>query len=131
MTELIQAHQDTLRQVEPEFWVMNCSCGRRWSGYRFIVEEQYSEHLPEPESAFDPYPFTMYGFRGCPHDATGNLDCLCMDISEPEYEGITEEDLAFAAASQEQSRKDRERRDYLRQVQDIVDEEQGLEVLPF
>ncbi len=128
MVEMIQAHQDTIHQLEPEVWVMTCSCGRRWTGYRFIVEEQYSEHLPAPEAAVDPFPVTMYGFRGCPHDATGNLGCLCRDLDEPEYEGMRAEDVA---ASQEQSRKDSERRQYLRQVQDVVDEEQGLAVLPF
>ncbi len=130
MVEVIQAHQDTLSQLESELWVMTCSCGRRWSGYRFIVEEQYSEHLPEPEPDFDPYPVTMYGFRGCPHDATGNMGCLCRDLDEPEPELTPEESRELRRHNLEMEALAKRLR-HLGQVEILVAEEQGIEVLPF
>jgi hypothetical protein len=42
-------HKATLRKTGPERFVLKCTCGRIWTGYRFFVEEQFTEHLPAPE----------------------------------------------------------------------------------
>ena len=121
----LREHQDNLRQLEPELWVMTCNCGGRWSGYRFHVEEQYSEHLPEPVEEVN------YFFRGCPHDPTGNMDCLCRDLEdEPEPE-LTEEESKSLREHNKQMEALAKLLRHLDQVSILVDEEQGLEALPF
>ena len=41
---------EQLRRQGSETYQLNCSCGRSWVGYRWFVEEQYNEHLPQPET---------------------------------------------------------------------------------
>ena len=71
----------------------------------------------------------MYGFRGCPHDATGNLGCLCRDY-EPEPELTEEESKALREHNKQMEALAKLLR-HLDQVSILIDEEQGLAVLPF
>lgn len=38
-------------QSRGDSWTIKCSCGRSWNGWRWLVEEQFTEHIPtqEPE----------------------------------------------------------------------------------
>lgn len=27
-------------------WHISCSCGRSWTGWRWLIEEQYDDHIP-------------------------------------------------------------------------------------
>ena len=37
------------RSYGSDGWLLVCACGRRWTGWRWLCEERYTEHLPEPE----------------------------------------------------------------------------------
>jgi hypothetical protein len=32
------------KRIGSEKWLIKCSCGRQWTGWRWLVEEQFSEH---------------------------------------------------------------------------------------
>jgi len=37
------------RQSGPDGWFIRCSCGRKWTGWRWLIEEMFYGHLPELE----------------------------------------------------------------------------------